>query len=198
MPQRFLRQALRQGSFSLDLKRIAILALLCISLVVVEAAGQGETIWNGDILTGSQLTEGFDMGINTSGGQTGWLEAQQGCLAMKFPANQNWAAAFVTAGPVTDTSRETRDVSAFKSLVIEMKGEKGGEQVLIGVKTNVQPNDGKETKIPYTLKPDWFTYTIPVAELKSPDLHHLYVMTEFVYLGREPQSVYVRSIKYVK
>ena len=51
-----------------------------------------------EVLSGTKLAEGFDMGVNTSGGRTDWLTQEVGAMKMAYPAQQSWGAVFVTVG----------------------------------------------------------------------------------------------------
>ena len=79
-----------------------------------------------------------------------------------------------------------------------MKGESGGELIEIGVKSNIQLDEGEETKVTIKLTPAWKTYTFPLDRFEGADLKHLYVVTELVYNGETPQTVYFRNINYLK
>lgn len=151
-----------------------------------------------DILVGSELSEGFDMGVNSSGGKTDWLSKEPDHMKMAFPANQKWAAVFVTVGEPTDPPRPSMDFSEFRTLSIEMRGAVGGERVEIGIKSNDQPDTGRETKKTVALTPAWKVYEFPLDEFKRADLKNLYVVTEFVYNGTATQTVYFRNIKYLR
>jgi hypothetical protein len=151
-----------------------------------------------DILIGADLTSGLDMGVNSSNGRTDWLESQNGAFKMSYPANQTWGAVFITVGPPTDPPRPFRDFSAYRTLSIEMKGGPGARTIDIGVKTNTQPDNGRETKKTENLTQDWRTYEIALSDFTGTDLSRLYVVTEFVFARSNAQTVYFRNIKYLK
>jgi hypothetical protein len=152
------------------------------------------------ILNGSDLTEDFDMGINTSKGLTNWLIKENDCFKMEFPEGQKWAALFITVGEPKDPPRPSLDFSAYKTLSIEMKGASGGEKIEIGIKSNTQSDLGKEKKMPIALTSKWEVYTFPLDNFIGNglnDLKNIYVVTEFVYNGAKPQIVYFKNIKYL-
>lgn len=151
-----------------------------------------------NILTGVNLAEGFDIGLDTSRQKRDWFSKEDGYMKMAFPANQEWAALFITVGRSTQPPRPYKDLSAYQTLSVEMKGASGGERIEIGIKSNDQPDDGRESRVSLELKPEWKTYTIPLARFGGADLKHLYVVTEFVYNGETAQTVYFRNIKYLK
>ncbi len=148
---------------------------------------------------GPRLAEGYDMGVNTSGGLTGWVTDLGGYMRMAYPPGQSWGAVFITVGPPRLPPRPGKNLSAYQSLVVELRGEVGGEDVWIGLKDNTDPDNGTETKI---LIPDlptgWQTYTFPLSAFTTADRSRLYVVTEFVFEpGTPAETVYFRKIRYV-
>jgi len=152
-----------------------------------------------DIMVNSTLTKGFDMGVDSSKHAKKWVRKLPEYMEIAFPAYQEWAAVFITVGKPVDPPRNNWiDASGYKTLSIDMRGEKGDELVEIGVKSNIQEDDGTETKITAKLKPEWKTYTFPLSDFQGADLSHLYVVTEFVYNDTTPQTIHVRNIKMLK
>lgn len=152
-----------------------------------------------DIMVNSSLAKGFDMGVDSSEHAKNWVRKLPEYQEIAFPAYQEWAAVFITVGkPVGPPRNKWIDASAYKTLSIDMRGEKGGELVEIGVKSNIQEDDGTQTRITVKLNPDWKTFTFPLAEFKGTDLSHLYVVTEFVYNDKTPQTIYFKNIKMLK
>ena len=143
----------------------------------------------------AKLSQGFDMGADSSERVIGWLTKENGYMKMAYPKGQDWGAVFITVGKPKQPPRPFKNFSAFEALTIEMKGEVGGEKIEIGIKTNKQPDDGSEVKLPAKLTAQWQTYTFPLSKFKV-DLSHLYVVTEFVFSAAEPQTVYFRNVKF--
>jgi hypothetical protein len=151
---------------------------------------------NGCIYYGSTLSRGLDMGIDASGHIRGWVSRGPDYLRISFPAHQDWAAVFITVGKPRKPPRPYRNFSSYRTLTVDMRGESGGEQVEIGIKSNKQPDDGSEAKETVTLTKEWQTYPFPLKRFEGADLSHLYVITEFVYNGDKPETVYLRRINY--
>lgn len=172
--------------------------VLCIFLFAAQANTQTGAK-DKDILVKSELAKGFDMGVNTSEGRTDWLKKGEGeeGFKMSFPAEQAWAAVFITYGKPKPMPRPQVDLSAYRTLSIEMRGESGREKVEIGIKSNTQPDNGEEKKFTIELTPKWETYTFSLDKFTGADLKNLYVVTEFVYDGKEPQTAYFKNIKYL-
>ena len=55
---------------------------------------------------------------------------------MSYPAGASWGAVFITIGKPKDPPRPSQDLAAFDTLLVEMKGESGGEELDIGLKTS--------------------------------------------------------------
>src|ERR1041384_5649016 len=172
---------------------VKIVVLLCLFVGVANAQSEDKVILNGSV-----LSEGFDMGVESSEKLRDWLSQEPEYIKMSSPAHQRWAAVFVTFGPPTDPPRPDIDLSAYKTLVIEMRGHSGGEVVEIGIKSSTQPDNGREKKSTVKLDADWKSYSFPLSKFEGADLKHIYVVAEFVYNNKTPQTVYFRNIKYVK
>ena len=167
------------------------LALLLIFTLTDRAGAQTR-----QVLAGSTLSPGFDMGVNSSGGNTHWLTNEGKDMKMSYPAGASWGAVFITVGKPKDPPRPSQDFAAFDTLLVEMKGEAGGEQLDIGLKTSDQPDDGSETKLPLRLTSEWHTYTFPLKEFSGTDLRKLYVVAECVFSGANAQTAYLRKVQY--
>jgi hypothetical protein len=143
------------------------------------------------------FNSGLDVGLATSGGQSGWLQVANGEIRMDYPSGQNWGAMFITEGKSVPLSkRKGKDFSKFKTLTLELKGSEGSV-VEIGLKDSRDPDTGLETKIPLTLKKDWTIYKISLDKFKTADLKNLYVITEFVF-AEKAQTVYARKIQFTE
>ena len=175
--------------------RLVAIALLLLWQAVGHVANGQEVH---DIMIGSSLIDGYDMGVNSSGGRTDWLEEAGGYFKMDYPPGQTWGAVFVTVGPPQDPPRPSRDFSMFDTLSIEMKGDREGELVSVGIKTNVQPDNGRETKVRTTLGPEWRIYEYPLSSFRGTDPRILYVVAEFVFDGSIGRTVYFRNIRYLR
>lgn len=151
------------------------------------------------IYVGQTLSQGYDMGVNSSGEKTYWLTNMNGYMKMIYPSGQSWGAVFVTVGHPRNPPRPSQDFSSYKSLSVELRGETGLESVDIGIKDSEDPDDGSESKITIVdLTTDWKKYIFPLDEFKTADIAHLYVLIEFVFDGAEGETIYFRNIEYLK
>jgi hypothetical protein len=173
--------------------------LLVVAVSMIACVGKAGAQDSKHVLDGTELADGFDMGVNTDKGRTDWLEKldKENCFRMSYPEGQKWGAVFITVGPSTDPPRPKMDLSEYKFLVIEMKGGAGGEVVRIGVKTNTQGDNGGEYKVAETLTPEWQTYRYPLTRFQRADTKQLYVVAEFVF-DAVPRTIYVRNVRYDK
>lgn len=151
-----------------------------------------------DVLISGKLTPGFNMGVNSSEGKTNWLKAQPTELKLSYPPDQQWGSVFVTVGPPRNFPRPFRDLSAFDTLTVEMRGGVGQETVSIGVKSNSQADDGGEIQMPIKLTSEWKSFSFLLSKFDGADPEKLYVVTEFVFTGPEPATAFVRRISYSK
>jgi hypothetical protein len=69
--------------------------------------------------------------------------------------------------------------------------------VEVGIKTDTQPDDGSEKKIPIALTQNWETYQFALNRFTGVDLHRLYVVVEFVFSGSASANVSVRNVVYL-
>jgi len=151
-----------------------------------------------DIYVGKRLSSEYDMGVDSSGGRTDWLSNLNGSMCMAYPAGQSWGAVFITVGKPKDPPRPWKDFSEFQTILIELKGEYGGESVEVGLKDACDPDDGSESKIKISsLSADWLTYEFPLSSFQTANLKKLYVVIEFVFTSSTAQTVYFRNIKYM-
>jgi hypothetical protein len=113
---------------------------------------------------------------------------------MRYPgAASIWGAAFIT--PNLSPDKPGLNLSGFETLALELNGPLGGS-VFVGIKDSTQPDDGSETRIQIQLNGGWQTYAIPLSRFTGVTLNRVYVLTEFIFLGAQSQTVSVRNIQY--
>ncbi len=147
------------------------------------------------IFTEGKLSQGFDMGVNTSGGQTNWVDVSGGEMCMSYPGGQ-WGSVFITVGkPVPPGNRPGKDFTSYKSLSLDIKGTKGNEYVLVGLKDKDMLDDGSENKVGINLGTEYLTSSIPLTKFNA-DLNKLYVVVEFVF-EKTPEKICVNNIQFL-
>ena len=82
-----------------------------------------------EIFVQDQLLAHYHIGVDTSGRQRAWFSTSNGALEMAYPAEQRWGALFITVGEPTNPPRPWKDFSDFESIVLELRGEKGGSSL---------------------------------------------------------------------
>lgn len=142
------------------------------------------------------LTVGYGMGVNSSGGRTDWLSDHGDYMRMSYPSGQNWGAVFITyGGDPVDPPRPSIDLSGCRKLIVELKGEHGGEVLDIGIKDKNDPDDGSESRVTVTCESDWQTYEFEISHFATADMSHLYSIV-FVFDDDTPRTVYFRHVEF--
>lgn len=150
------------------------------------------------VYVGQSLSQGYDMAVNTSNGQTNWLHDRNGFMEASYPANQAWGFVMITWGAPSSNSasRQAKNFSNFRTITVEMKGQLGGEVVEIGLKDKDDPDNGSETKIKQTLTNRWQPYTYNLSSFRTADLNHIYVIIEFVFSGPRTETIFFRNVTF--
>ncbi|MBZ0320256.1 MAG: hypothetical protein K8L91_27840 [Anaerolineae bacterium] len=152
------------------------------------------------ILDGSRLVRGFSLGVDTSEEQRDWVMDEGGALRLDYPAEQEWGVVFINVGTLAQPlDSSSLDLSGYDAIAVDLRGEVGGELVLIGVKDSNDPDTGEETKIPVQLTSNWRTYVFEVDQFVTADFTTIQVPLELVFgSGTSAQTVYVRNIRYLR
>lgn len=167
-----------------------LFALLSASALSVCAAGDG------DVLAGTRLGRGFDMGVDSSEHRTDWVSQAEGAMKMAYPPGQDWGAVFITVGKPKNPPRPSIDLSGFNFLLVEMRG--GLEtKVSVGIKDNRQPDDGTERKVVVPIAEEYRRYVIPLKRFRRANIHRVYVAAEIVFDGPQAGTVWLRGVKYL-
>jgi hypothetical protein len=122
------------------------------------------------------------------------IERRGDSLHIDYRGGVEWAGIWFPSGTID--SIVPRDYSCYEKLVVELKGDAGGETILVNIEDRDDPPDGTSTKVPLTLTDQWKTYEIGLDDFKTADLEILTVPLGFVF-NREPVSFSLRSVKYV-
>ncbi|MGH2493216.1 MAG: glycosyl hydrolase family 17 protein [Ktedonobacteraceae bacterium] len=143
------------------------------------------------------LASGFVVGLDTSGHQHQWLTTNNGTLVLTYPANQQWGALFISVGPSVPLGhRPSIDLSAYRSLVVDLRAAVDEQCVRIGVKDKNQPDNGSETTVRQCLTTRWSTITLPLDAFTGADLSHLYIVFEVLFQGLASATLDMRNIRY--
>ena len=117
-------------------------------------------------------------------------------LHLDYPGGADWASiSIVVRG--SSAGRPSLDFSGFDTLVLELKGDTGGETILVNLKDKDDPDDGSQTNIELTLGDEWKTFEIDLADFETADKSKLHLVLGFLFF-EEAQSFSVRNVTYVK
>jgi len=154
---------------------------------------------SGDIYLASvrKLCSGYNMGVDDSQHIRNWLTDMGDYMRMTYPNGLEWGVVFITVGEPSDPPRSSKDFSTFSVLSIDLKAEKSGEMIEIGIKDNTDSDDGSETKSQVDLTTEWQTYEFPIAKFYTAKPTKLYIVAEFVFSGSNAKTIYFRNIKYL-
>lgn len=193
-----------QGSLNgAQMKAVAILAA-CISLAGCNGSddppgvGPGGSTQPFVVFDGTgALGDGLDIFVNTDTGVTNWLSvAADGRLAA-YPSGQQFGfAAAVVAGDPRPGFRPRKNMAAYRTLEFELRGAAGGEVVEIGIKDDLDPDNGAEAKVQLSLTQAWTPYSFPLTAFTTADLTRIYLLFELVFSGPASRSVYFRNVRY--
>lgn len=163
----------------------------------VKADCAGVSGASADVFVSGNFAKGLSVGLNTSGGATGWATRLNDCIRLDYPGGHTWGTWFITAGQATKEGGKRRflDFSQYRTLSLELKGEKG-TSVVIALKDVYDDHSGAESRHSIQLRgDDWETYDIDLKQFRSTDLARLYVIMSFVF-DAAPQTVFVRAIQF--
>ena len=170
--------------------RVGGLLLLagCASVEVVSAQVQPLVVLDRGRLLPSAAV---GMGVADGANHQGWLVEAPGALRLDYPGGLGWGAVFITAGgDPAPGPKPGADLSAYRTLVVEMRAEGGDACVEVGMKDTDDPDDGTEPKVAQSLGPEWQTFRYPIRDRflaprrpsRSPfDPTKVYVLAEFVF-----------------
>ena len=117
-------------------------------------------------------------------------------LHFDFQGGAAWAGIWLAAGTGT-SDRRSPDYSMYDTLELELKGDVGGEKIIINLEDRDDPTDGTSTKYELQLSDQWQAYEIDLEEFETADLSILSVPLGFVFF-EEPVAFSVRTARFVK
>lgn len=148
------------------------------------------------VMTNGLMTDYYDISGDSSFEREIIHNEELGTVEISFP-KYDWGVCYFYNGNGSIEQIRTKDFSIYNTLKLELKGEKGGEKVEIGLKDETNPLDGSETKVELTLSDEWEFYEIPLKAFKGTNLSKLFFVVEFVF-EYEPRNISVRHIEYLK
>jgi hypothetical protein len=117
-------------------------------------------------------------------------------LHISIQGGAAWAGIWFAAG-TNSADRRSLDYSMYDTLVLELKGDAGGEKIFLNLEDRDDPADGTSTRYELQLSDQWQTYEIDLAEFETADLSILTVPLGFVFIDG-PVAFSVRTAKFIK
>lgn len=154
------------------------------------------------IYTGA-LRPGLGLGVRSSGNVTGWFQDKKGILEINFATWQDWAVAYIAVEPITAGigSRNSLNISQYRTLSLEMKGSKGREVVYISLKHKNQPDSRTEAKLRVTLTDQWATFEFPLERFAGWKnlFENVFAPIQFTFESDidQDETIYIRNIQYL-
>jgi hypothetical protein len=129
-----------------------------------------------------------------------WVTSSDDYIQLDYPGNSTWGASWVYVTPdgtmpTFQSDRYYVDVSAYSTMIVEMRGEVGGETVEIGLKDVADPDTGTETKYSRVLSTEFEQYSFDLSHFYSADLTKLFIPIEFVFAS-QATTIYVKNVTY--
>jgi hypothetical protein len=168
-------------------------------------AGEGNPVM---IVDGAIAFDSYFFGFTSSyqfGGEFALdsIERIEDTLLIDYPGSvpgqgiTQWAAIWLSVNDV-GFERAHRDYSRFDTLRLELKGEAGGERVLVHMKDKDDPDDGSQTDIELVLSDNWQTHDIDLARFETADLDSLYITLGFLFIDQfEPVAFRIRNARFI-
>ena len=117
-------------------------------------------------------------------------------LHIDYQGGAAWAGIWLAAG-AGDLQQQSPDFSTYSTLLLELKGDTGGETISVNMEDRDDPADGTSTRIKLQLSDQWQTYEIDLTRFETADLRILFTPLGFVF-SEEPVAFSVRTARFVR
>ena len=117
-------------------------------------------------------------------------------LHIDYQGGAAWAGIWLAAG-AGDLQQQSPDFSTYSTLLLELKGDTGGETISVNMEDRDDPADGTSTRIKLQLSDQWQTYEIDLTRFETADLRILFTPLGFVFF-EEPVAFSVRTARFVR
>jgi hypothetical protein len=107
----------------------------------------------------------------------------------------DWGSAYFNIDALNGRVTE-RDFTKYKNVILEMKGDKGGEEFAVMMKDKYDLPDGKESRVNIRVTNTWETYEVPLDLFETADKKVIDTPLGFVFLGNKARTIHVRSIQF--
>jgi len=169
----------------------------CVSFEIIkQERPQGQEISPTLTIYHGGLSKGIALDYNDGIEKRGWLEDQGGIIKASYPGNLSWGAVlfhFVKNTNNKAISENCVNLGEYKSLLLEMRGDNGTEQIEIGMMDCQDERKGQETKLLQKISNQWKIYSFSVHSFLTCDLSQVNVPIELVF-HNNPAIIYIKSI----
>ncbi|NNJ72502.1 MAG: hypothetical protein HKP09_04905 [Enterobacterales bacterium] len=165
----------------------------------LELSGILYSFGNADIISlliNGEVPTGFDVRYTASDLFGNNITKVDDYLVIEYPANKfQWGSAYFAVDALRGRVDEM-DFSIYSKVVIEMRGEKGGEVFAIAIKDINDPPDGSETQVSIELTNGWQTYEFDTEQFITADMSRIMIPVAFVFLGDIGRKIHLKSIQF--
>jgi len=117
-------------------------------------------------------------------------------LHINYHGGAAWAGIWFEAG-TSETGRLSPDYSMYSKLLLELRGDAGGEKIVVNLEDRDDPADGTSTRYELELSDQWQAYEIDLAEFETADLSILAIPVGLVFF-EEPVSFSIRTARFIE
>jgi len=115
---------------------------------------------------------------------------------LTYPENSfDWGSPYFTIAALNGRVTEM-DFTKYKNVILEMKGENGGEEFALMMKDKYDLPDGKESRVNIIVTKAWETYEVPLDLFETADKKIIDTPLGFVFLGSKGRTIHLRSIQF--
>ncbi len=150
-----------------------------------------------NLLVNGKVPSGFGLIYAQSGYEYyDGVKFEDDYTVLTYPENTfYWGSPFFTIEALNGRVTEM-DFTKYKNVILEMKGEKGGEKFALNMKDKYDPHDGKESRVYITVTKTWETYEVPIDQFETADKKIIETPLSFVFDGNEGRTIHVRTIQF--
>ena len=111
------------------------------------------------------------------------LNIEDDYAVVTYPENTfDWGSPYFTIEALNGRVTEM-NFTKYKNVILEMKGENGGEEFALMMKDKYDLPDGKESRVKITVTKTWETYEVPIDLFETADKKIIDTPQGFVFLG---------------
>jgi hypothetical protein len=124
------------------------------------------------------------------------IEQQGDELHIEYLGDSEWAVVYWSATSIAK-GRSEMDYSGFEKLVLEMKGDQGGERIKVHVKDADYPDNIAPVSVEITLNDTWQIYELDLDEFAPNDFSRLHVVLGLlIFPAQDPMTFSIRNAEY--